>query len=360
MKRIFAIVIALSLALALVSCAVKNNNGTTAAPTNAPSGEPTDMPSDAPTADASATPESTPQTTEDGAPTPENTNAATNPPAPTDHPAVERPQCAYSEYPRFDGSTANIPLAMSLIQFVTGCTEDEAEEKCKVSTTDYSYEALDKGEADMLLVYEASKPTKEQYDPENRFDMRPIGLDALVFIVNKDNPVNSLTEEQVKGIYTGEITNWKEVGGLDQEIKAFQRPVLSGSQTLMLDLVMKGTEMASPEEVTVSVTMADVIRDIAAYDSSANAIGYSVFYYASYMYAQPNLKFITINGVEPTYETINSGEYPYINPFYAILPKQNVNAMAKKIVDWLETAEGQTLVATCGYVPYMKGITANQ
>lgn len=352
MKRIFAFVLALTLAFALVSCDKKDKPDPTPAPaevtSEAPTGNPTDAPTDAPTDEPSEAPTDEPSG--------EPTDAPTEVPAPP----VMRPSCTYDEYPRFDGSTANIPLAMSLIQFVTGCTEAEAEEKCKVSTTDYSYEALDKGEADMLLVYEASKPTKEQYDPENRFDMRPIGLDALVFIVNKDNPVNSLTEEQVKGIYTGEITNWKEVGGLDQEIKAFQRPVLSGSQTLMLDLVMKGTEMASPEEVTVSVTMSDVISDIAAYDSSANAIGYSVFYYASYMYNQPNLKFITINGVEPTYETINAGEYPYINPFYAIIPKTNPNEIAKTIVDWLESAEGQTLVATCGYVPYMKGITANK
>ena len=341
MKRIFAFVLALVLAFALISCAGSNKPEPTAAPTAAPADATTNAPSSAPTDAPKEVPSEEPATT------------APNPPA-------ARPACSYDEYPRFDGSTANIPLAMSLIRFVTGCTEEEAEAKCQVSTTDYSYEALAKGEADMLLVYEASAPTKEQYDPENRFDMRPIGLDALVFIVNKDNPVNSLTEEQVKGIYTGEITNWKEVGGLDQEIKAFQRPVLSGSQTLMLDLVMKGTEMAPAEEVTVSQTMSDVIRDIAAYDSSANAIGYSVFYYASYMYNQPNLKFISINGVEPTYETINEGEYPYVNPFYAIIPKTDVNEMARTIVDWLETAEGQMLVASCGYVPYMKGISAGK
>ena len=340
MKRLLALALAVTMAFALISCSGNNKLEPTAAPTNMPTDATTSAPTDVLTA----------------APTDDHADEPTATPGSV----VERPQCSYDEYPRFDGSTANIPLAMSLVQLVTGCTEDEAEAKSNVSTTDYAYEALDKGEADMLLVYEASKPTKEQYDPENRFDMRPIGLDALVFIVNKDNPVNSLTEEQVKGIYTGEITNWKEVGGLDQEIKAFQRPVLSGSQTLMLDLVMKGTEMAPAEEVIVSQTMSDVIMDIAAYDSSANAIGYSVFYYASYMYAQPNLKFITINGVEPTYETINAGEYPYINPFYAILPKQNVNEMAKKIVDWLETAEGQMLIASCGYVPYMKGISTAQ
>ena len=278
---------------------------------------------------------------------------ATEAPEPTAAP-VERPQLAYAEYPHVDGSTANIPLAMGLIQLVTGCTEAEAEASINFSTTDYSYEALAEGLCDMLLVYEASAPTKELYDPQNNFDMRPIGLDALVFITNTDNPVDSLTEEQLRGIFSGEITNWKEVGGLDQEIKAFQRPTLSGSQTLMLNLCMGEVAMADQEIIAVSDTMSDVIRDIAAYDSSANAIGYSVYYYAKNMYNQPNLKFIKVEGVEPTYESINSGEYKYINPFYAILPKTNVNANAALLVDWLETPDGQAFVASCEYVPYLK------
>lgn len=290
---------------------------------------------------------------------PETSAHATNAPA-TNAPAAERPKCSLDEYPRFDGSTANIPLAIGLIQLVTGCTEEQAAEKSVVSTTDYSYRALYEGKADMLLVYEASKPTKDELHPADTFDMRPIGLDALVFIVNRDNPVNSLTEEQIKGIYSGRITNWKDVGGLDQPIVAFQRPVLSGSQTLMLDLVMKDEPMADPEQVTVSNTMSDVINDIAAYDGSANAIGYSVYYYAKNMFTQPNLKFITVNGAEPTYESINAGEYPYINPFYAIIPKTHPNENALKIVDWLETPDGQALVANCGYVPYMKGVAGNR
>ena len=267
---------------------------------------------------------------------------------------IARPQMAYADYPHVDGSTANIPLAMGLIQLVTGCTEAEAEASIDFNTTDYSYEALAEGLCDMLLVYEASAPTKEMYDPQNRFDMRPIGLDALVFITNTDNPVESLTQDQIRGIFSGEITNWKEVGGLDQEIKAFQRPTLSGSQTLMLNLCMGEVAMADQDIIAVSDTMSDVIMDIAAYDNSANAIGYSVYYYAKNMYNQPNLKFIKVEGVEPTYESINSGEYMYINPFYAILPKTGVNANAAQLVDWLETPDGQAFVASCGYVPYLK------
>lgn len=329
MKRIISIAVILLMLFSLCACTGKTNEPDSSAEPTLEAQAPTDEPAAEPTEEATE--------------------------GPTEEPA-ERPSCALADYPKVDGSTANIPMALGLIKAVTGCTDDEAQASIDFSTTDYSYEALAEGRCDMLLVYEASRPTKEQYDPANNMDMHPIGLDALVFITNTDNPVDSLTLDQIRGIFSGEITNWKDVGGLDAPINAFQRPELSGSQTLMLDLCMKEVPMAPVEQILVSNTMEDVINDIAAYDNSANAIGYSVYYYAKNMYTFPNLKFITVDGVTPTNETINSGEYPFINPFYAILPKQNVDPMAASMVNWLESEEGQLFVSQCGYVPYMKGI----
>lgn len=334
MKRIVAFVIMTVLAVSAAACT----------PVPAPA-DPTAEPTSAPTEEATFAPTAVPTEVPTEEPTEE----------PTPEPLGARPSCDYSAYPKVDGSTANIPMALALVKLITGCSDDEAANSIDFSTTDYAYEALYERRCDMLLVYEASLPTKERFDPENTFDMHPIGLDALVFITNTDNPVESLTIEQIRGIFSGRITNWKDVGGLDAPINAFQRPELSGSQTLMLNLCMGDTPMAPVEKIRVSDTMGDVIDDIAAYDNSGNAIGYSVYYYAKNMYTYPNLKFITVDGVTPTNETINSGEYPFINPFYAILPKVP-KPIAKAIVAWLETEEGQLFVAQCGYVPYMKGV----
>jgi ABC-type phosphate transport system substrate-binding protein len=257
-------------------------------------------------------------------------------------------------YPKVDGSTATIPLAIALIQKMTGCSEIKAEEYINFSTTDPSYHALAEGNVDLLLVYEPSQPTIDELDVFDTMDMREIGLDALVFIVNEDNPINSLTSDQIRGIYSGAITNWSEVGGDDIEIIPFQRPVLSGSQTLMLNLMMKNTAIMEPEtEVLVSGEMGDLIEDIAAYKNSANAIGYSVYYYAKNMYTQPGLKFIAVDDVAPSNTTINSREYGYINPFYGIIAL-NADPRAEAILDWLLTEDGQKLLEDCGYVPIVK------
>jgi len=255
-------------------------------------------------------------------------------------------------YPVVDGSTATIPLAIGLIKALTGCSDAQAEESIAFNTTDPSYQAMAQGNSQLLLVYPPSQPTIDQLDVFHTMDMREIGLDALVFIVNKDNPVNSLTSDQIRDIYSGKITNWSEVGGDDLPIVAFQRPELSGSQTLMLNLMMKGTALMEPTTETISSSMEGLINDIASYDNSANAIGYSVYYYAQNMYAQPNLKFISVDGVMPSNDTINSKEYGFTSPFYGVIPL-DPTPEAKAILDWLLTKDGQQLLSDCGYVPIM-------
>jgi len=153
---------------------------------------------------------------------------------------------SYDNYPIVDGSTATIPLAIGLIKAVTGCSDTQAEESILFNKTDPSYYALAEGRSDLLLAYAPAQSTVDELDVFNSMDVREIGLDALVFIVNENNPVESLTADQIRGIYSGAITNWQQVGGEDIEIIPFQRPTLSGSQTLMLTLMMKGTAMLQP------------------------------------------------------------------------------------------------------------------
>lgn len=106
-------------------------------------------------------------------------------------------------------------------------------------------------------------------------------VDGLAFLVNADNPVDSLTVEQIRKIYTGEITNWSQVGGDNLEIVPFQRNAEAGSQTAMVKLVMGDTPMMEAPAGYVRGEMGDLVEAVAAYDGSAAAIGYTVYYYAN-------------------------------------------------------------------------------
>jgi phosphate transport system substrate-binding protein len=180
--------------------------------------------------------------------------------------------------------------------------------------------------------------------------MRPIGSDGLVFIVNAANPVNNLTVEQVRDIYSGVVTNWNQVGGPNEPIAAFQRNVTAGSHALLMSLLMKDTELMVPPQNFIYAGMGGMVGAVAQFDGGQFAIGYNVFYYVTEMVKDPNVKVLSINGVAPTQETIGNGEYPLTNNFYAVIrPDEPQNSPAYKIFDWLQSPEGQALIHLEGY-----------
>ena len=199
----------------------------------------------------------------------------------------------------------------AVLSRLTGLPQEDAEALTSCTTTPYAYEALINGVADLLLVYEPAEETKQKIEESGvALEMIPIGRDALVFIVNEQNPISGLTTEELQNIYTGKVSNWSELGGEDAEIVAFQRVSASGSQALFLKLLMAGlTPMEAPTELAPA-EMGELIERLAEYNNAGNALGYSVFYYASYMYEKPGLKFLAVDGVTPTDETIADGSYP--------------------------------------------------
>ena len=159
----------------------------------------------------------------------------------------------------------------------TGMDLEEAQSIISVSTTAYAWESFGLYNTDtkMLVVYEAPDSVKEELEAANvQLEQKPIGVDALVFIVNEDNPVTDLTQQQLRDIYAGKITNWKDVGGQDLDIVAFQRRSDSGSQTLFQKLLIQGGELMDPPTELAPTAMGELVDSLAAYNNSANAIGF--------------------------------------------------------------------------------------
>jgi len=266
--------------------------------------------------------------------------------------ATMEPIFKKEDMPRLDGSTANIPMAMLMLQRAAGMTQEEAELAVNFTTTPNAYYNLYNGATDLLLVYEADESMKAMIAESGvELEYHPIGRDALVFIANESNPVSNLTTKQLQDIYQGKITNWKDVGGKDAKIEAYQRPDTSGSQALMAKLVMKGlTFMDAPLEKKPA-EMGGLVDALAEYNNNGNALGYSVYYYAENMYRQPGLKFISVDGVAPANETIASDEYPHTNEFYAVIRKNEPQGgSVRKMLQWILSDEGKQAVKDAGYV----------
>lgn len=269
---------------------------------------------------------------------------------------AEQPILAVENYPVVDGSTANLPMMAKIMERTCGISADEATLLTTCAKTPEAWINLAEGRSDLLLVYEAAEVTKQDLaEIGTELDITPIGRDALVFIVNENNPVDNLTSQQLIDIYTGKITNWREVGGTDLPIKAFQRPESSGSQSLFMKLLMANdTPTDAPTEFRPS-EMGDLIEVLASYNNSADALGYSVFYYASYMYTQPGLKFVAVDGVLPSDETIADGSYPLLNEYYlAVRADEPADSNTGKLKNWILSEAGTKAIKDAGYIPLNK------
>jgi phosphate transport system substrate-binding protein len=264
-----------------------------------------------------------------------------------------KPSFTKETYPRVDGSTATIPLSESIAAELLSLTSEEAHSFIKHNTTHNAYVNLIDGKADIIFVTEPSEEElKLAKEKGVELEVVPVVKEAFVFLVNKQNPVDTLTVKQVQDIYQGLAVNWNELGGPDKEIIAYQRPENSGSQTIMENQVMKGLEMAAAPTSLKPGEMGELIEAIASYDNSDKAIGYSVYYYANSMYSRDTIKFVKVNGIEPNNKNISSGDYPFTSAYFAVLRKtEPADSGARKLLAWILGTSGQKLAEKAGYVP---------
>jgi ABC-type phosphate transport system substrate-binding protein len=263
------------------------------------------------------------------------------------------PQIPEGDYPIVDGSTATLPLSYALMMDSTGVSEEDAKTAIRHTRTTESFYTLISGDSQLLLVYE---PLIDVYDyavdAGVTLEMKPIGRDALVFLVNDGNPVESLSHEQIIGIYTDKITNWAQTGGDDLDIIAYQRVASSGSQVMMEKQVMQGIEMADAPSSLRPGEMGELVDDIASYIDTPSAIGYSVYFYVNTMYMKENIRLMSVNGIAPTNEAIASGAYPYTQDFYAVIRADSApDSPERALYDWLGSEDAADLLTRLGYVP---------
>ena len=254
------------------------------------------------------------------------------------------------ELPVVDGATALFPVYCSFVEAVYP-SDCDIEKVVQFNKTTDAYKALIDGEDDIIFV---AQPSNEQramaQEAGVEFNMYPIGYEAFVFIVNQKNPIDSLDLQQIKDIYTGKITNWKELGGKDQIIRPFQRDTNSGSQTAFIKVMGKDVELLPPEihQVSGMDGLVDVVSD---YQNHSNAIGYSFRYYIESMKKNQNIKILKLNGIEATRENIRNKKYPITDNFYAITIKGRETENTRKLINWIISAQGQELIEKVGYVP---------
>jgi len=255
------------------------------------------------------------------------------------------------ELPRLDGATALYPLYAAAAEMIYPENYyDPYSSEVMVNTTPDAYSNLFEGRVDAIFVAGPSEGQLKTAEAKGlELTMTPIGKEAFVFFVHANNPVTEVTFKDIQGIYSGEVTQWSELGGEDEEIRAFQRPEDSGSQTTLLKIMGDVPVMEAPVE-NIETGMGGIIEEVSEYRNHKNAIGYTFRFYGQEMVRNNQINYLSIDGVEPTRETIRDGSYPLTSEFF-IITTQNSSEETRQLVEWFASEQGQRLVEHAGYVP---------
>ena len=252
--------------------------------------------------------------------------------------------------PKMDGATALYPLYSAVAQAVYPENHyNPYNSAVMVNQTHEAYSNLINGKVDLIF---AAGPSDQQINRAEskgiELKLTPIGKEAFVFFVNSKNKIDSLTLQQIKDIYSGKITNWSELGGGNDKIRAFQRPQDSGSQTALQRLMGETPIMEAPSE-DVATGMGGIIHEVSQYKNYKNAIGYTFRYYSNEMVRNEEIKLLAIDGVEPTKNTIRTNSYPITSQFY-IVTRGEAEGNVRALMDWVLSEQGQELIEQAGYV----------
>ncbi len=254
------------------------------------------------------------------------------------------------DLPVIDGAAAFFPVYSAFVNAVYPETTELYDGVFEYNNTPGGYALLAEKQTDLFLgVYPSEEQKAYAEECDTTFVYTPVGTEAFVFFVHQDNPIDNLTTEQIKGIYSGEITNWKQVGGRNEEIAAFQRNEGSGSQSMLQRFMGDTPIMEAPTEMVNSM-MSGIIEKVSDYRSKSNSIGFSFRYYVEGIIQNPDIKMLSVDGVAPTAENIRNGSYPIVTPMYAVTYEGNTNGNVDLLLQWILSEEGQYIIEETGYV----------
>jgi phosphate transport system substrate-binding protein len=187
--------------------------------------------------------------------------------------------------------------------------------------------------------------------PDSQITFNPVAWDALVAIVNKDNPIETITMEELRALYRGEITNWKTLNGPDMPLAlAVRKGKISGVGLTIRQLVFNDPDMAFPQKQVYQSS--GPLEE--AIETNVNAIGMTGISSAR----KRNVKILKLDGKDPSFKNIQSGQYLLYRPLYLIIDKQSENTKElEKFLGFAHSRAGRDIIRQNGVVPYLEALS---
>lgn len=235
---------------------------------------------------------------------------------------------------RIAGSTTILPVATVVAEMYEK-THPSARIEVQGGGSSVGIESVRTGVVDIGM---SSRDVKD--DEKEGLTIIPIAYDAIAVIVNPSNPVTSISTEDLAKIFSGEITNWKDVGGRDEEIILVNRDEASGTREAFSKMIMKERDFTKHAVIQPGTGQ---VRSIV--ENTPAAIGY-----ISLQYANDRVKVLALDGVRPTLETIADGTYPMVRKLY-FLTRGTPSESAQAFIEYILSDEVQEKVVGKMFVP---------
>ena len=195
----------------------------------------------------------------------------------------------------------------------------------------------------------ACRVSIEQNPEERNAFQIPVAWDALVAFVHAGNPVDNITYGQLRKVYLGEITNWKELGGKDAPIDLYvRRGKLSGVGRTLRELVFANYDQEFKAKYVVK-SSGPVEKGV---QKNPNGFGVSGISSAK----KRKVKLLKLDGKAPTYENIKNGSYALYRPLYLVIKRGNKTPLVRDFIKYALSSEGQAIIRSQGTVPYAEAL----
>lgn len=189
------------------------------------------------------------------------------------------------------------------------------------------------------------------HEEERRVQLTPVAWDALAVIVHKDNPAKNITTQQMRDLFEGKITNWKQLGGNDAPVELYVRKgKVSGVGRTLRELVFNDYN----KEFVAKHVMDSTGPLERAIVQNPNGIGVTGISSARKLKGKANV--LALDGKEPSYENIKSGQYLLYRPLYMVTSMDERNPDIKNFIQFVSSEEGKAIMRKAGTVPYEDAI----
>jgi len=258
--------------------------------------------------------------------------------------ALALPAMAETEI-KIDGSTTVLPYMQKMVELYM---KENPGVKMTVSGggSGNGIKAILDGTTDLAMSSRKMEEKEFEQAKEKGAPAMPIAIaiDAIIPIINPANPVNNLTIEQLRNIYTGKITSWKDVGGEDKQIVVISRDTSSGTYEAWQELIMN-KERVFPGALLQASSGA--VKEVISKNKYAIA-------YDGYGYVDKSVKGVSVNGIAGNPDTASNGTYPVSRNLFVITRGEPKGELAKFVAFIMDPAKGQKIVGDNGAVPIKK------